>query len=300
MKPPSSTPLVSIGLPVYNGENYVADAIESLLAQTFIDFELIISDNQSTDTTDEICRSFAERDPRIRYSRNEENIGGARNFNRTFELARGKYFRWAAHDDTCQPEFIERCVEVLERDPGVVLCHSKVAIIDHAGNHQKNYDLALPGTSSDRPQDRFDDLILIGHLCFEMFGVIRADVLARTPLIATYVGSDRNLLAELGLHGRYFEVPERLMNIRYHEGRSVSKPRHERTEWFNPGKRGSKQMPYWRSGSEYLQSIMRVPLEPQERRACLVHLSRWLRSNWRFLRGDVRIALGLRGRRRGS
>ncbi len=182
----------------------------------------------------------------------------------------------------------------------MVLCHPKVAIIDHAGNHLENYDLALPGTSSTKPQDRFADLILIGHLCFEQFGLIRADVLARTPLISTYVGSDRNLLAEIGLYGRYYEVPERLMKIRYHDARSVSKPRHERSEWFDPAMKVRKHLPYWRSGWEYLRTVMRVPLGWRQRRACLGHLLRWLRSNWRFLRGDVRIALGLRRRRRGS
>src|SRR3546814_4612052 len=104
-------------MPVYNGERYVASAIESLLAQDFEDFELIISDNGSTDRTEEICREFASRDPRIRYVREEENQGASWNFNRVFELARGEYFRWACHDDACEPTHLSRCVELLDESP---------------------------------------------------------------------------------------------------------------------------------------------------------------------------------------
>src|SRR4051794_3298661 len=92
-------PKLSIGLPVYNGENFLAHAVDSILAQDFRDFELIISDNASTDRTAEICRGYAESDPRVRYVRFETNQGGSRNFCYVFELARGEYFKWAAHDD---------------------------------------------------------------------------------------------------------------------------------------------------------------------------------------------------------
>ena len=127
------TPKVSIGLAVYNGENYLEQAINSILSQTFRDFELIISDNASTDRTKEICLKYAKQDPRICYHRNAVNIGGANNENLTFKMARGEYFRWAAHDDYCAPTLIEKCLEQLEKDPTVVLCHSKVIAIDGCG-----------------------------------------------------------------------------------------------------------------------------------------------------------------------
>src|SRR3954470_1068595 len=92
-------PRVSIGLPVYNGQRFLAPAVSSLLAQTFADFELVICDNASTDDTEAICRRFAERDPRVRYHRNEQNVGAAPNFNRALALSTGQYFKWAAHDD---------------------------------------------------------------------------------------------------------------------------------------------------------------------------------------------------------
>src|SRR6185369_4346332 len=107
-------PSVSIGLPVYNGVNYLRQALDSLLAQTFGDWELILSDNGSTDATESICREFAARDGRIRYLREPVNRGATWNFNRVFELSRAPLFRWAAHDDVCSPELLERCVAALE------------------------------------------------------------------------------------------------------------------------------------------------------------------------------------------
>src|SRR5581483_7973034 len=123
-----TNPKVSIGLPVYNGENYLAQAIECLLAQTFSDIELIISDNASTDGTEAIARDFAARDRRVRYVRQPLNRGAGWNFSETFRLAQGEYFKWAAHDDLCAPTFIERCVKVLDVDRELVLCFSRSAV----------------------------------------------------------------------------------------------------------------------------------------------------------------------------
>src|SRR5687767_8665908 len=110
----SQTPTVSIAIPVYNGENYLRLSIESILAQDYSDFELIITDNASTDGTEAICRDYANRDPRVRYARNERNIGASGNYNKGFELARGKYFRWQAHDDECHRSMTRKCVDFLE------------------------------------------------------------------------------------------------------------------------------------------------------------------------------------------
>ena len=109
-----ASPRVSIGMPVYNGADHVAKAIQAILSQTFEDFELVISDNASSDGTDQICRRYAALDPRIRYCRNDHNLGAAANYNRVFELARAEYFKWAAHDDLYAPEYLERCVAELD------------------------------------------------------------------------------------------------------------------------------------------------------------------------------------------
>lgn len=126
-------PCVSIGLPVYNGENHLKEAIESLLAQSFQDFELIISDNASTDKTSEICQVYAQQDSRIRYVRNPQNLRASRNFNQCFEIAWGKYFQWVAHDDILHPDFLAKTVPVMDQDPSVVLCFSNAKVIDPHG-----------------------------------------------------------------------------------------------------------------------------------------------------------------------
>ena len=123
-------PRLTIGLPVYNGENFLSEALDTLLAQTYTDFELIISDNASTDGTEEICRRYARSDPRIRYLRQERNIGLVPNHNFLVGQARGEYFKWAGHDDRFAPELVERCIEILDERPHVVLCHADMAIID--------------------------------------------------------------------------------------------------------------------------------------------------------------------------
>jgi glycosyltransferase involved in cell wall biosynthesis len=198
-------PRVSIGMPVYNGERFLAEAIESILAQTFTDFELIISDNGSTDSTPAICERYARLDSRIRYYRNEVNLGAAPNFNRAFHLAQGEYFKWAAHDDICLPQYLERCVETLDADAQAVLCYPRTWGINADGTRDEQFTARLDTSSlrveSPRPHLRFSDMIHRYHLCHQVFGLFRRQVLARTPLIQPYTGSDRVLLAVVALYG---------------------------------------------------------------------------------------------------
>lgn len=267
---------VSIGLPVYNGENYLAEALDSLLSQTYADFELIISDNGSTDGTERICHEFAGRDPRVRYYRVEENRGAAWNFNRVFDLATAPYFKWAAHDDRCMPTYLERCMDKLESDPSVVLCHSRAAVIDDSGRPVEDYAVGLGRIDSPRPRDRFIDTILIRHRCYHVFGVIRRDVLARTPRIANYIGSDLPLLAELSLRGRFCELPERLFISRDHEQRSARAALSNLPAWFDPHSDGKVVFRYWRFLWQYIRCVRVAPLPWGERLACYVRIGRWV------------------------
>ena len=132
-------PRVSIGLPVYNGDNYLKEAIESLLFQTFEDFELLISDNASTDQTGNICRRFAEQDQRIKYVRNVENLGLTRNFNQVFTLSVGEYFKWADHDEVFLAAFLLRCVELLDQ----LLCYARTIPTDAKRHLGKEWDSAI-------------------------------------------------------------------------------------------------------------------------------------------------------------
>lgn len=277
-------PLVSLGLPVYNGSNFLRAALESVLAQTFRDWELILSDNGSTDSTQSICREFAARDARIRYLREESNRGATWNFNRVFALARGPLFRWTAHDDVCAPELLERCVSVLAARPDVVLCHSRTRVIGVQGEPLGDYAILLR-TDSSEIGHRFYDLICRDHACFPIFGVVRTEALRRTKLLGDFVGADRNLLAELALHGPFHEIPEFLFMRRDHPGTSTRQfpSARERLVWFRAGEARSR-FPTLRRARGYLMSIARTPLEPAARLACLGILGKW---GWLRLRAAL-------------
>ena len=207
-----TNPKVTIGVPVYNGEKYLAVALDALLTQTFENFELIISDNASTDRTEEIARTYAARDCRVRYHRSDKNRGCAWNHNRVFALARGRYFRWAAHDDFCAPTLLGRTVELLDERPDVVWCHARSSHIDAAGAllpppHAQDVSYVAPeidavSRESAAPHQRFRAILLGAGGCLDAFGLMRSEVVRRTGLRLPYYGDDKVFVAELGHHGR--------------------------------------------------------------------------------------------------
>jgi glycosyltransferase involved in cell wall biosynthesis len=231
----TNTPCVSIGLPVYNGERYLRQTLDSLLGQTFTDFELVISDNASTDSTEKVCLAYAEQDPRIRYVRAEKNRGAVWNYNRAFELARGRYFQWASHDDLWAPTFLRTCVDALDADRDRVLALPRVAIIDSAGHRivadqsrrGSDYEIMtddlLPGRrdnlESDRPHRRYFGVLVQTIRCQEIYGLIRCDALRRSGLMRAYTNSEKVLLAELALMGKIHEPTEVLYYSRWHDER---------------------------------------------------------------------------------
>ncbi|MGL5871086.1 MAG: glycosyltransferase family 2 protein [Xenococcaceae cyanobacterium] len=298
-------PCVSIGLPVYNGENYLAEAIEAILAQTYTNFELIISDNASSDRTQSICEHYAAKDSRIRYYRSEQNRGASWNFNRVFDLAVGKYFKWAAHDDICAPKFLEKCVAILDRDPSIVVCHPQVKVIDREGKYYNDEDAYVKltnanvklRTNSFKPQERFSDLVSFPHSCYQVFGLIRTSALKQTPLIDKYAGSDRVLLVRLGLLGRFWELPECLFYLRRHPEQSVkicSYSMHLYNYWHDPATRGKVTFPHWRVFSEYIAAIEQTRLPWQQKLQCYWQLRFLLFGAWqlgRLMAIDLLVAL---------
>lgn len=264
---------VTIGMPVYNGANFIAEAIESLLVQTFTDFELIISDNGSTDDTESICRSFVKRDPRVRYFRSDCNRGAAWNYNRTFELSHGTYFKWAGHDDICAPQFLERCINTFnEADPATVLCYPQTLFIDASGevieHYEDNLDLRFEG-----PIRRLKHVLKYLGRCNSVFGLIRSNALGKTRLISDFVASDKTLLYELALLGQFREVPEHLFYRRFHADQyRANKTYAERLAWFNPQK-----CPVWLSDRskffvESVRSISRLPIKPHTKVLSVISL----------------------------
>ncbi len=217
----NALPLVSIGMPVFNGENYVAQAIESILAQSFRDFELIICDNASTDGTGAICAGFAARDRRIRYVRNVRNLGAGPNFDRCFHVARGTYFQWAAHDDMLAPDYVARAVAALQANPAAVLCVAGITEIGADGTVLRRYATELDDMSSADPARRFGCVIHSHHQCEDFFGVYRRSALLGSGLIGTFSGSDRVLLAEMALRGPWVRLPQYLFVHREHAARAT-------------------------------------------------------------------------------
>jgi glycosyltransferase involved in cell wall biosynthesis len=284
-------PRVSLGLPVYNGENYLREAIESLLAQTYRDFELIICDNASTDSTEAICRGYAEREPRIRYHRNEKNVGAAENFNLSFRLSSGPYFKWAAHDDLCLPQFLEEAVRVLDGDESVVLCYSRSGLIDRENKLLEVYDAKLQ-VDTDDPCQRLRSVLLHGQRCYEVFGLIRRSALERTNLMGNHSGGDNVLLYRLALLGRWRELPECLFHLRKHAEQSTQyvSDSHAYTRWFRAGESRRFIFPGWRYLRECWRILDGVPLTLSKRLACHgVLLGHAVGLRRRLLR-DLRVA----------
>lgn len=310
------SPRVSIGLAVYNGENYLRESLDSLLAQTFEDFELIISDNASTDKTTEICQEYAAKDARIRYYRNERNLGAAWNQNRVFELATGEYYKLAAHDDRCAPDFLKRCVEILDRHPDVVLCYPKTMIINDRGEVQEQYpDGKLIGNpakqtkvwqrllqpifgngqlhlDSPNPQIRFRDVVCELGKCHPIFGLVRVSAWQQTPGLGNYGHADGVHLARLALMGKLYEVPEVLFFSREHalqssqQFRNNNKGGHDYLAyalWWDPDNIKKISIPTWRIFSEFCKVASESQLSVYDKAWCYFAAFRWLRGNWRPL-----------------
>jgi glycosyltransferase involved in cell wall biosynthesis len=286
----SQEPLVTIGVPVYNGEAMLGDMLVSLEAQTFKRFKVVICDNASTDRTPEIAQAFCARDPRFTYHRNPENIGAAPNFNRVFELGHTTpYFKWAPHDDLYAPTWLERCVELLEQDPTATIAWSVVTVRDEVGDGRAldhaSYGRGVEASyrddqgrqcwtmgprhlaEGDDPARRLSEKLnrMIG--CFAFLGLIRTEALLRTNLHRSYDGADRSLLAELVLLGRCRQVPEPLYINRYHKtaGRSLSVE--QRQIWTDS--KGEAANPQRRQFLDILKAPAVVGLPPLTRARCL-------------------------------
>ncbi len=291
-----TAPRVAIGLPVYNGARYVGEAIDSVLAQTYSDFELVISDNASSDATEEVCRDYAARDSRVRYHRAAENRGAAWNFNRTFELSDSEYFKWLAHDDVIGPRYLEHAIAVLERDPAVVLCHSRTGIIDGRGElvgddgSQDFETWDLQGVTADdefkrlvkqrsaKPHERYLGVLLYSIRNHEVFGLIRRVPMRQAGLHRAYRGGEKVFLADLSLLGAFHEVPELLSFSRWHDERFSSNGSAQAQNLHVQGKAARKmRFPrQFRATWGYCEAAVRHELSLKECAACFLVLARFL------------------------
>jgi glycosyltransferase involved in cell wall biosynthesis len=284
-------PLVAVGLPVYNGEKFLAAAIDSVLLQTFADIELIISDNASTDSTQTICQEYAVRDARVRYSRVPENRGIIFNHNQVVRLSASPYFLWFSHDDVLAPTYIERCLAVLEGDASIVLSFSRWRDIDEMGRPIDRKREPIEIDSPD-PVRRFSQAIPPYHSCEAWCGLIRSETVRKIPVLRSFADYDRVWLAELALHGRFLQIPEVLYFHREHLGRPIHVYRDpfERTFWLDPKTTSRLVFPNFRMLREYIGVTSRAPLSWRQKMRCRFALLKWIKENWQLLTHDLQVA----------
>ena len=273
-------PTVSIAIPTYNCEKYIAQSIESLLGQTYGDFELVISDNASTDGTEAVCRSYEAKDARVRYVRRTQNIGGPGNFRYVFSLCKGKYHKWSTADDYWHPKFLEEAVAVLDQRSDVVLCYPMTQLIDAAGNKIEDYADNLD-LASDSARQRFCDLFDRIGLCQAHLGLIRRDAMQQTRLIAGHLASDVDFLAEMALRGKFRLLPDVRFYRRYHPTSSSwerGDQKHQKA-YYDPSNTTNLNLETWRRYKFQFGMVARGPLNWADKLALYKRLGRDMRHN---------------------
>lgn len=284
-------PLISVSLPVYNGENFIAAAIECVLNQTVTDLELIITDNTSTDRTEEICKAYVEKDSRVRYIRQEKNLGVTLNFNRGYHEATGKYFKWITHDDLITPDCLEKSIAMLEANPGSVLAHSRIHLIDENDQTIEYYDTGLEKIGDPRQSVRFGEMILKPHQCLECDGVMPREAVGKTALYGSFPGADRALITEIVLVGPFIRTEEPLFITREHQTRfrRAQVTPQDRLATYDTSMRGKKMVGTWVMYRDYWRMVNAQVTDKRERRACKLHLLKWWLVNWNTARVVVDV-----------
>jgi glycosyltransferase involved in cell wall biosynthesis len=282
-------PLVSIGMPVYNEERFLTSALDSLLAQDFRNFELVISDNASQDATQEICLAYAARDARIRYIRKAVNCGAVENFNTVFRAASGKYFLWASGHDLWHRSYISRCLELLEHDSLVVLCSSQVRVIGARG---ELVEIVTEGIDT-RGLDTFArfraTLWGLARLPYSdpIYGLIRSEALRGTGLCRNVWGTDNLILLELSLAGAFAHLREPLYSRRVNRDHQadVETWTERYLEALSPKNRDRRwKLSYSRMGFEYMGIVQRSPFTLSQKLRLLGEIWRSvLGRSWRGL-----------------
>ena len=291
-----AAPPLTVGMPVYNGERYVADAIEAILGQTYGDFDFVISDNASTDGTEDICRSYAGNDQRIVYSRLPENRGATPNFNRVFLMSRSPLFKFAASDDVCAPRFLDVCMAA-HRDAGdkAVLCFPTTIKIDAEGKHLGTIEERMDLRQS-TPHARFRAYLQHYYLSNCFYGVVRSAVYGSTRMLKSYDSSDMVLLGELALRGQFWQLDEPLFLRRFHvqmSHKANPTPRRIR-RWQDTSIRDRASLPRSRMFWEFLRAIDTTELSTTEKMRCRRELATvWLPKKWKSMVRELVESVGI-------
>lgn len=305
----SQSPVVSFGLPVRNGEDSIAKCIDSILAQDFTDFELVICDNQSTDGTLAILQDYAAKDDRVRVEVNEENVGLIFNFNRVLSRARGTYFRWIGADDWLEPGYTSACVQALDENPDAIVATTYFKLHRELGGIEfKEYRGEFPDSFDPaRRLARIFYFFQAGAAVYEpTYAMMRRDVLLATRRFEVHHNQDWLLSMELCLVGPFAHVPECLFHRTWPAIDSTSHYQHLMEMY--PDRRKELEKSRWRLFKAFNERVNTSPgLDPWTRLRCKVQVALFIlrrtrsggaKSFRRFRRrelGLTREALG-RGR----
>ena len=289
----AQSPRMTVGVPVYNAQQFLAETLDHLLSQSFADFEIVISDNASTDATQEMCRQYAKLDSRIRYSRSEINRGLAWNFNRTLELARGEYFTWNASDDVGLPAHLERCVQALDAQPATALALARVQLIDAMGRvvgELEDRDLAL---SDPDPAVRAREYSKRQAFhCIGYGGVMRTSVLRGFGGLPDYYGGDLILGLRMAIAFPFAVLDEQLYQARRHPAQSSNLQTasiDQQVTQFADGRRTLLYLPQWRMNAEMMGCALTSPIPPLARaQSAVAVLTGWTLPHWRLLLFDIK------------
>ncbi len=285
----TTSPLITIGVPVYNASAHLRSTLDSLLAQTFTDFELVVSDNASTDSTQDIVEEYRRKDRRIRYERHAVNIGANGNYAGLIGMARGALFKWSSASDWCAPTFLERCKSVLLAHEDTVLVAPRTRLFEDSTAEYRDYEWdleVLDETPSERLKRVASDLALNNA----MNGLIRTAALRSAGAMGPYIGADVVLMGELALRGKFRLVEERLFYRRMDvatatamQARSAVWTHHYPTRSARSLFQGAKRHLGWAKG------VVRAPIPLSERTRAMLHVARrcyWDKGAfWRDLRG---------------
>lgn len=271
-----SAPRITVGLPVYNGQKYLEAAIESHLAQSFGDFELVISDNGSTDATGEICGRYAQLDARVKYLKSPINRGILWNHRRVLEPVDPStpYFRWAGADDILEPGLLAAMVEVLDTRPEIEAVMPATKNIDEEGTVIRTMERSLNLESPD-VFERARQILLANYQHVIAYGLLRAPSLRRMRTGPHYIGWDPVFIWELALRGQVFQLVEPALLRRFHRG-SISRVKtvKEMRKWVEPGTSAGMNFPHWAWAYERTRSLLATPMNLGEKLRITMFLMR--------------------------
>lgn len=284
---------LTFGIPVYNGERYLGAALDSVRQQDLEDIRIVISDNGSTDGTEEICRAAAREDPRIDYRRYNQNSGGIWNYANVLALAETELFSWMAADDIKLPTFASASIAALDAG-GSEFAFScpRTRIIDGEGTIYEDLNDDRMNLDAPTAHERIRNL-LRAQASHPMYGVIRMDALRRTRGITSVLGDDMVLLVELLCVGKMALAPEKVFLQRRHDSQ-VSVQGVSSTSWFAPGQKANRSFAETRTNIELYRGIAHSTLPRREKlRSWGVLGPAWVFPRWRAVVRDIANALGM-------